>query len=176
MVSYYDEEYGSEYESEVAGTGREGKVQTNRQRMGSARSRKTAGVVSQGLVNNKYIDERPVPYRKPPAENAQKRGGDESPIEETKDAWAFAQKKGQPTPTKIKTGRTQAKHGRSGSTSPAGRDAKSEKKDEGKTEYEYDEEYESEYEEETDHGAKKGAKSNRSKKTAKEKRRIGGAS
>jgi len=95
MISYYDEEYGSEYESEVAAnqkTGRDGKPLTNRQRLGSARSHKTAGVVSQGLVNNKYIDDRPVPYRKPPAENAQKR--DESPIEETKDAWAFAQRKG----------------------------------------------------------------------------------
>jgi hypothetical protein len=80
-------------------TGRDGKLLTDRKKLGSARSRKTAGVVSQGLVNNKYIDDRPVPYRKPPPENAQKKGGDESPIEETKDAWAFAQRKGQPTPT-----------------------------------------------------------------------------
>lgn len=168
VISYYDEEYGSEYESEVAGEGK----QTNRK--GSARSRKTAGVISQGLVNNKYIDDRPVPYRKPPAEIAQKR--DVSPKDDGKDMWAFAQQtKMIEQPGKIKTGRTQAKHGRSGSTSPAGRDAKSEKKDDGKSYY--DEEYESEYEDETEGGAKKGgAKSNRSKKSAKEKSRIGGAS
>lgn len=47
--------------------------------------------------------------------------------------------------------------------------------EEGKTEYEYDEEYEDEYEEETP--KKPGGKTtSRSKKTAKEKSRIGGAS
>ena len=50
-----EEEYESEYESE-----------TNKQSSVAARSRRTAGVVSQGLVNNKYVDDRPVPYRKPP--------------------------------------------------------------------------------------------------------------
>ncbi len=153
-------------------TNRDGKLLTNRKKLGSARSRKTAGVISQGLVNNKYIDDRPVPYRKPPAENAQKR--ELSPIENANDAWAFAQRKGELTSNKIKTGRTQAKHGRSGSNSPAGRDAKIEKKDEAKTEY--DEEYESEYEDETESNAKKGGNPGRSKKSVKEKSRIGGAS
>jgi len=54
-TSYYDDEGESEYESEVP------------KKSTGGRSKRTAGVVSQGLQNNKFIDDRPVPVRRAPA-------------------------------------------------------------------------------------------------------------
>ena len=54
-TSYYNDEGESEYESEVP------------KKSTGGRSKRTAGVVSQGLQNNKFIDDRPVPVRRAPA-------------------------------------------------------------------------------------------------------------